>query len=358
MWRSRWRGRAWAVAAGVGLGLSQLIGCSAPSLLLGAAGVASDTSIPWAVIKHLHAKLTEGDDTPCMALNSLERGLSPRCGAFVPGSLNPSDIRSAQWQGCPLAIALADRRLWPVVPELLDKGAQPESCGRSPLVDLARVPGEPDFTTATPAVLASIRWLAQADARSIQPEVVRLLSSPGAQAVGLDAVLLAWLDQGELDAQQVPFGVLGALDPRALTTSLGRVLEARGHTARGSLGGDAGAQAGGFETALRTSNWAALDWWLSRVPALANQVPPTQGMQLPWVPLARVLAPGYLAQPQNQGELVEFLIAHGARASQHMPYDPSSTVLSYARSIHSPMVALLEAPRPLTVAARDASLQP
>jgi hypothetical protein len=329
-------------------------------MLLGAAGVASDSSVTWEVVKHLHGKLTEGDAIPCVSLNSVQRALSPRCGDFVPGSLLAKDIRSSQLQECPLAAVLRDPRFWPALPELLDKGASPEACARSPLVELAQAQSCPDFMAASPAVLRSLQWLAEADARAVHHDVVRMLSCPNARLAGLDGVLGQWLAQGDLDPGKLAFGALGALHPDYLSSAFAQALEAQGHTALGSLGAYDGMQPGGFDEALRSSHWVALDWWLSRRPELANRVPPTQGKQLPWVPLARVLVPSYLADPASQAEMVEFLMARGANPGQKLPFDAGRSVLQYARAIHSPMVPVLDAsarPR-LTVVATTAAPTP
>ena len=343
----------WAAAGLLALCLPWLAGCTTTGMLLGAAGVASDTSVTWEVVKHLHAKMTEGDDIPCLRLNSVQRALNVRCGAFVPGSLLASDIQHSQLQGCPLAVAVRDPQFWPALPEFLDKGAQPETCARSPLVDLAQAQACPDFSAASPAVLRSLRWLAEADARAIHHDVLRMLTCPAAQRAGLDAVLGTWLAQGELDPGKTGFGPLGALHPDFLATPFARELEARGNTAREGLGGYDGMQPRGFEEALRTSHWAALDWWLARVPELANRVPPTRGNQLPWVPLARVLVPSFLAYPESQTEMVGFLIARGANPFQKLPFDTGRSVLEYARSMKSPMVTLLDPPpAPPTLLAR------
>jgi len=116
----------------------------------------------------------------------------------------------------------------------------------------------------------------------------------------------------------------------------------QGHTARAGLGSYDGMQPRGFELALRSSQWAALDWWISRVPELANRVPPVQGNQLPWVPLARVLTPNFLSHPTSQTEMVEFLLARGANPWQKLPYDAGSSVVQYARVLKSPQLVLLE----------------
>jgi hypothetical protein len=317
-------------------------GCTTAGMLVGAAGIASDTSVTWEVIKHVHAKLTEGDDVPCVKLNSVQQALNERCGAYVQGSLRRADIRDPQLQECALAVVTRDARFWPMLPELLDKGAQPETCTRSPLVELAQRDACPAFDAATPAVRRALAWLAQADARAIHHDVVRMLSCPNARLAGLDSVLDRWLADGELETGKIAFGALGALHPDALETPLARALEARGHSARAALGGYDGTQPGGFEAALRGSHWAALDWWLRRMPELANRVPAAQGGQLPWVPLARVLVPSFLSHPQSQPQMVAFLLARGADPWQRLPFDPSRSVVQYARDLRSPQAPLLD----------------
>ena len=344
----------WAVACLLAAAAPLLGGCSTAGVLLTAAGVATDTSMTWEIVKHLHAKMTEGGDMPCHRLDSVERALNVRCGAFVPGSLLVKDIQTSKLQGCALTVAVRDPRFWPAVPEFIAKGASPEGCSRSPLVELAQSETCPDFSTASPAVLQSMRWLAEADARAIHHDVVRMLSCPSAVRAGLDAPLATWLAQGDLDTGKVSFGPLGALHPDYLATPFARALEAQGHTAREGLGGYDGVQPRGFELALRSSQWSALDWWISRVPELANRVPPTQGNQLPWVPLARVLTPNFLVDAGNQTEMVEFLLARGANPWQKLPYDAGSSVVQYARLLKSPQLALLDPPVVPTVLAATA----
>jgi hypothetical protein len=321
-----------------------LAGCSAPALLVGAAGVATDTSVPWAIVKHVHDKLTEGDPVPCRNLNSVQRALSARCGAFEPGSLDAQDVAHSGLEVCPLAVAARDPRFWPVLPELLDKGAQPESCNRSPLVELAQAQACPDFASASEPALRSLAWLAEVDARAVRHDVVRMLSCPNARSVGLDRVLAGWAAGGALQPDQIGFGVLGALHPDYLDTAFARSLEENGHTARASLGAYDGKLSPGFEEALRGSHWAALDWWLARAPELVRSVPPTQGNRQPWLPLARVLVPTFLNDPGTQPAMVSYLLAHGANPRQRMPFDASQSVVAYARTLRSPLVAMLEAP--------------
>ena len=345
----------WIVTGLLAACTSLLGGCTTAGLLVGAVGVATDTSMTWEIAKHLHAKMTEGDDIACHRLDSVQRALNLRCGAFVPGSVLAADLQHNPLQGCALAVAVREPRFWPALPEFIEKGALPETCAQSPLVELAQAQACPAFTSASPAVLQSLRWLAEADARAVHPDVIRLLSCLSAQHAGLDRALDTWLAQGVLDAGKISFGPLGALHPDYLGTPFARALEAQGHTARQGLGGYAGVQPRGFELALRDSHWAALDWWLTRVPELANRVPPTQGNQLPWLPLARVLTPNFLTHPATQTEMVEFLLARGANPWQRLPFDAGSSVVQYARALKSPQLALLDPPvvpvAPVVVAA-------
>ena len=349
------RQRRSLLLAGV-LALGLLSGCTTTSLLLGAAGVATDSSVPWAIVKHVHGKLTEGAPTPCVQLNSVQRALNERCGEFVSGSLKTEDVQRSGLSICPLTVAARDPRFWPVLPELLAKGAQPERCTDSPLVALAIAQPCPEFETASPEALRSLAWLAEADARAISHDVVRLLSCPSARLAGLDEVLDKWQAQGELPTGTLGFSPLGALHPEHLDSPLARALEAQGHTAQAALGAYAGGLPSGFELALRSSHWRALDWWLARAPQLANRVPPAQGNQLPWLPLARVLAPKFLEHPDTQTEMVEYLMARGASPWQRLPADPGRSVVHLAMEIKSPMLPLLDPPpAPRTTVVADSA---
>lgn len=317
-------------------------GCSVAGMLVSAASVATDSSVTWDIVKHLHAKITEGDAIPCWRLNTVQRALNPRCGAFVPGSLLASDIQNAQLQECPLAVVARDPQFWPALPEFVEKGARYADCTNSPLAELAALQSCPDFAAASPAVLQALQQLAETDSRAVHHDVVRMLSCPKARAAGLDAVLYVWLARGQFARGTLAFAPLGALHPDYLSSPLARYLEEQGHTAFDALGSYEGVQPRGFEEALRISHWVALQWWLSRVSGLANRVPPTQGNQLSWVPLARVLTPNFLADPSTQAKTVRFLISRGANPRQKLPFDPSKSVVEYARTLKSPLVGLLD----------------
>jgi hypothetical protein len=339
-----WRGAALLAAIGL------LSGCAATTVLTFAYEQANEGQCisagcaAAAVLKHALDKATEGDPTPCYRLNSVERALASRCGPYQPGTLLTKDVTASGLPQCPLKLAARDAAFWPVLPELLAKGASPESCDVSPLVALAQATACPDFGHAAPGSLAALRFLAEGDARAIHHDVVRMLSCPAARTAGLSNVLDDWLAQGQLPTRGLAFGVLGALDPAYLDSPFARAAEAHGHTARAGLGAYDGALAQGFDAALRSGNRVALDWWLDRVPELANRVPARQGNQLPWVPLARVLTPSYLAQPQQQNELVGYLLARGADPYRALPHDATQTPVTLARSLKSPSLALLDQP--------------
>lgn len=296
------------------------------------------------VLVHLHEKLTEGDPTPCIRLHSVERALTARCGKFEAGSLVTRDVQASGLPVCPLTLAARDPRFWPVLPELLAHGAMPERCAESPLRAMAEQLPCPPFENASRAELDAVRWLAEADARAVNHDVVRALSCPGARVAGLHTVLDGWFAQGLLDAGQVGFSPLGALHPSHLSSPLARQLEASGHHARGALGAYDGRLPSGFEMALKTADLVALDWWLTRAPDLVNRAPPAQGGQLPWLPLAKVLSPHFLADAAQQRTVVEYLLKRGADPWRRLPHEPQRTVVSLARELNSPVLNLLDLP--------------
>jgi hypothetical protein len=173
-----------------------------------------------------------------------------------------------------------------------------------------------------------------------------MFSCSRARAAGLDQVLVGWLDRGVLQPGTLSFSPLEALDPQLLVSRFGRELQTAGHSPKAALDNYDGALPSGFEEALRTANWAALDWWFFELPQLANLAPPSRGGQMSWVPLQRVLLPGFLADPAAQPEMVSFLLAHGASPRQKLPFDTSRTVVGFAKTIKSPVLSLLDSPAP------------
>jgi hypothetical protein len=218
----------------------------------------------------------------------------------------------------------------------------PESCAHSPLVELAQAHPCPDFAAATPASRQSLRWLAQSDARAVHHDAVRMLTCPRAVAVGLHEAVDRWVADGAMPPGRIGFSPLAALHPDWLGSPLSAQLEAQGHGARAGLDPYDGKLRPGFEEAFRSAHFAALDWWLARAPELVDRVPPPQGAQLPWVPLAQALNPQALDQPAKQQEMVEFLLARGANPSRKLPHQPDMTVLRLAHQMGSPMLPLLE----------------
>ena len=327
----------------VALSLLALGGCTTTSLLLSATGMATDTSMTWEIVKHVHAQLTEGDPTPCASLDSVERALNPRCGPFVEGSLRAADIHSSKFGACALATAARETKLWPLLPELVAKGARPEACAQSAIVALAQANDCPDLNAVSADVRNTLDSLTRNDPRAVHHDVVRWLSCPNSRVAGMDRVLDTWLANGALTPGTLSFSPLAALHPSALTLPIAAALEARGHTVEAALDGYVGQRAPGFQEALRTSDWAALDWWLVRRPQLANRVP---GQQLDWLPLARVLTTGFLAYPGSRADMVGFLIARGADPRTRLPADSSQSVIAMARAMNSPLVGVLEAAAP------------
>jgi hypothetical protein len=320
-----------------------LSACSGPAAVVGLIGMATDTSASWAIVKHFHDKWVEGGPVPCYRMDSLERALSAHCQPHAAGTIKAADLAAPhKLPLCPLGMAARDPRLWHVLPELIEKGAMPEACARAPLVELAQADPCPDFTLAPPKVRESMLWLAQADARAVHHDVVRMLSCPKAREVGFDQAIARWAEQGQMPVGRLSFSPLSALHPDMLATPLAARLEADGHTARAGLDPYQGTLRSGFEEAFRSGHFEALDWWLARAPELANRVPPPQGNQVPWVPLAKTLSNDWLDQPAQQQQMVSFLLARGANPAQRLPHQPEMTVLRLARQMNSPLLPMLE----------------
>ena len=168
------------------------------------------------------------------------------------------------------------------MPELLEKGARVESLPAARRCSaLAAADACPDFGTASPEVRDAIRSLAEDDPRAVRHDVFRMLSCPRARSVGLDRVLMTWLDRGDLMPGKLSFSPLGAADPELLVSRFGRELETAGHRPESALDGYEGVLPSGYELALRNSHWPAIDWWLYRLPQLANLAPPQRGGSSP-----------------------------------------------------------------------------
>src|SRR4051812_5074163 len=159
--------RVYGQLVAMAIGMAALAGCTAPGLILTATGIATDTSVTWDIVKHVHGQLTENDATPCTMLNSVQRALNARC-TYVAGSIRAADIAHSGLQGCPLTAATQDVRLWRALPELIEKGALSERCPRTPLQDLAEVDACPDFQSASPEVIQAFVYLAESDPRAIR----------------------------------------------------------------------------------------------------------------------------------------------------------------------------------------------
>ena len=314
-----------------------LSACTTTSLVISAAGLVTDTSIPWAIAKHVHQQVTDGDPVPCIQLNSVQRALTERCGDFKPGSIKSAEVEFAGFGVCPLIVAAREPQFWPVMAELLNKGARVQACQQSPLVALAQAHACPDFERAAPASLRALTALAQSDGRAVHHDVLRLLSCPHSRRVGLDRLIDRWMAQGQLPVAGLGFSPLSALHPDHLNSPLSMALQAQGHTVQAALLAQDGKLPAGFEAALRSSHWVALEWWLALRPELARSVPPATDTQLPWLPLARVLTPRFLDEPASQAEMVKFLMARGASPSQLLPFDTSRTVQAYAEQLKSPL---------------------
>ena len=146
--------------------------------------------------------------------------------------------------------------------------------------------------------------MADSDPRAIRHDVFRMLSCPNARSAGLDRVLVGWLDRGKLEPGTLSFNPLEALDPGLVGSRFARDLQVAGHSSQTALDHFEGTLPSGFEEALRSSNWAALEWWFYELPQLANEAPPSRGAQLASVPLQQVLLPGFLRSPASQPDMV------------------------------------------------------
>jgi len=273
----------------------------------------------------------------CSDMHSVERGLSERCGEYVPGRFAAADVNRAAPEECPLTLATAEPRRWRMLPELVDKGARAERCTTSPLTALVQQPParlEAALRSATKPQIEALAWVANHDERAIQPAVVQWLSSPAARSAGLDNVLLAWADKGLLDPRNSGFEPLAWLHPSALSTPLPTAFLVRGQRAETAIRSNPGA----LEEALRAGDLAALDWWFARVPGLANLVVDNRELRVNWRPLAYVATPGVIADAALRQTLTRHLLSRGADPAATLPHQPGVTVLAQAQRM-SPELA-------------------
>lgn len=298
------------------------------------------------VLLHVQSIANEGEPAPCVKLNTVELAFSPRCGEYRPGSLKPQDVARSGLADCPLTLATRDPQFWPLLPELLERGARTDMCQSPPWVALAQRSREncPPFTQASAPILKSLVRLGEDDPRALHHDTMRVLSCSEARQAGLDSVLQYWRTQGRLAPRELAFSPFSALHPDYLDSLFSRKLEATGHDPRLAFQGhDEGQLTPGFEEALRTSNWPALAWWFERMPELIQGVPATRGKAVGWLPLARVLSPGFMPLEQ-QGPMLDFLMSRGASPWQGLPHAPGQSVVQYAKQLHSPWLATLNPP--------------
>ena len=308
------------------------------------------------VVMHVYDRVTEGDPAPCIKLNSVQRALQERCSPYVAGSITAQEVANSGLPICPLTLAARNPKFWPVLPELIEKGAKPESCQESPWEVLARAQPCPDLMQASPAARQSLRWLAEADARAVQHDVVRALSCPLAREAGFDQILDGWAANGQMQAGQLGFGVLSALHPSHLNSPLGahaRIARPQRRGRTGQLLGQPGSRLrrGAAHRRLRRARLVA------GPRAVAGAARPTHARRPAALDSARAGAHARLhAGPYAlQRQSVEYLLSRGANPWQGLPHDPSRSVVTLARQLKSPLLEALEAPRPAVPTATAAA---
>jgi hypothetical protein len=161
----------------------------------------------------------------------------------------------------------------------------------------------------------------------VQPNVVRWFSSPAGREAGLHGVLYTWAERGQLDPRRAGFEPLAALHPSALSTTLPALFLERGQRADVALRSNPAA----MEDALRTGDFAAMDWWFSRVPGLPDLVVDNRQLRLNWRPLAYIATPGVIADARLRRDVARHLLTRGADPNAVLPQDPTTTVMAYAQ---------------------------
>jgi hypothetical protein len=228
--------------------LGSLTACTPVGVIVSATGVATDTSVTWDVVKHIHGKLTENDAVPCVDLNSVQRALNARC-TYQPGSIRRADIVRTGLQECPLAVATRDPRLWRALPELLEKGARLDACRARRCSRSPRPTRCPDFAAAPPDVRDAIRSLAETIRGPCVTTSFACCRVRARAPSASTACSSTWLDRGDLQPGKLSFSPLGALDPDLLVSAFGRELESAGHRPEAALDGYEGVLPTGYELA-------------------------------------------------------------------------------------------------------------
>jgi hypothetical protein len=265
----------------------------------------------------------------CSSLSTVEQALTPRCGGYKTGMLVTKDVNTPFRSDCPLTKFASQSGLWNGLPELIAKGAKPEHCNRAPLVAMADVQACPDFAAMPAPTLAAVRWLAVGDAQSVSAPVLHMLSCPSAKQAGLSDVITTWVAQQSLSPSQVRFSPLSALHPSSLREPWVALLLAGGHKAALAAEQDASA----YEHALREGDVPTLQWWTQQAPQLVHRVPAKGVGYVPWLPLARLMTPGFAASDAARQRSLDFLLASGAKPGATLPHDRTETVLSYTRRV-------------------------
>jgi hypothetical protein len=273
----------------------------------------------------------------CASLTSVERALTERCGAYKPGELVTKDVNTPVRSECALTNFARNPATWHGLPELLAKGAKPEGCNKAPLVAMAERDACPDFSKMSADTRNAVRWLAMADAASVSAPVMGMLSCPNARQAGLSDLIPAWVAQRALDPASVRFSPLSALHPSSLREPWVALIVGVGHTPQQAAEMDAS----GFERALASGDVAALQWWAQHVPSLVHRVPSKGVGYIAWLPLARVMTPGFAPNDAVRSAGAEFLVAQGANPQAALPQDRGETVLSYTQRVQPQLAHLL-----------------
>jgi hypothetical protein len=274
----------------------------------------------------------------CSSLSSVEQALTPRCGGYKNGMLVTKDVNTPFRSDCPLTKFASQRQLWDALPEAIAKGAKPEHCNQAPLAAMAAVESCPDFAAMPAPTLAAVRWLAVGDAQSVSAPVLHMLSCPSAKQAGLGDVIVTWVAQQSLAPGQVRFSPLSALHPSSLREPWVALLLASGHKAALAVEQDPSA----YEHALKFGDVATLQWWTQQAPQLVHRVPSKGVGYTPWLPLARVMMPGFSDGDSARQRSVDFLLASGAKPSATLPHDRGETVLSYTRRVQPQLAEQLQ----------------